>query len=266
MKDQRVVSTSGTQQPSDQRSAGRSDRSLRPVRMTPPFARSMANRDSFGFACQDLGLYLFATPVHQEEKVMYRFSGAGVSIALAVLVCLITLTGCKPGSRSLSDEEKAEAQAYLDKVEAERKAEEAALLKELKWQYETDTNAMGATNSYASVKSINDINLASPYTGAQKGKIVVRHHSEHGKDVLFSVEKGQIHGDQVTVRFDDEKAFSMPFTEPADGSSELIFLSYSKLIGKLRTAKKMALQVMFYDNGNQIFEFDVSGLDMTKLN
>lgn len=196
---------------------------------------------------------------------MSRFKGTRVFFSIITLALVFTVSGCKQGSNSTPEEEAA-AKAEIAQREAEMKAEVEAHRAMLKWQYESEEDAMGNTNKRAFVSSTNDIYLSSPYDGAQKGSLTIRHHSEFGKNILFNVEKGQIHGDEVTVRFDEEKAFSMPYSEAADGSSDVIFLNYNKLIGKLKTAKKMALQVMFYDNGNKIFEFDVSGLDLTKLN
>lgn len=196
---------------------------------------------------------------------MRYFCWSRTRITLLVAVSMFTILACKPSGGAETDPEKEEASAYLEEEMARVNAELEALQARLKWQYNASEDAMGNSNKTAFVHSTNDIYLASPYGGAQKGKLVVRHHSDYGNDIFFSVEQGQITGDKVSVRFDEEKAFSMEYSEPADGSSDVIFLSYNKLIGKLKSAKKMALQVMFYNNGNKVFEFDVSGLDLSRL-
>lgn len=139
------------------------------------------------------------------------------------------------------------------------------------WEYSQNEDDMGNGKSYlARIKSLNTVNFSFPYKGEQYGSLLIRNHPRYGKDILFSIEKGQIlcssyNGCNVLIRFDDEKAQRYSANGTADNSTETVFISnYSKFIGKLQKAKRLRLSVDVYQQGSPVFEFDVSGFDVNK--
>jgi len=100
------------------------------------------------------------------------------------------------------------------------------------------------------------VNFDFPYSGTQHATLTLRTHPRHGKDIIFSIEKGQIlcrsyEDCTVLVRFDDEPPSNYSAVGAADNSTETIFIrNYSKFVEKLLKAKA--------------FEFDVSGFDQGK--
>lgn len=139
------------------------------------------------------------------------------------------------------------------------------------WSYRQEDDEMGKGQSnFARVISLNTVNFGFPYSGEQHASLLIRSHPRHGKNILFSIEKGQIlcssySGCSVLVRFDDEDAKRYSANETADNSTETVFISnYDKFIGKLQKAKRVKISVDVYQQGSPVFEFDVSGFDASK--
>jgi len=139
------------------------------------------------------------------------------------------------------------------------------------WSYEHTGDAMGKDAVYeAAVSSSNTVNFSFPYSGEQHGHLTLRTHPRYGKDVIFSIAKGQIlcpsyEGCTVLVRFDDQESTKYSAAGPEDHSSETIFIrNYAKFLEKLAKAKRVRIAPNVYQQGSPVFEFDVSGFDQTK--
>lgn len=139
------------------------------------------------------------------------------------------------------------------------------------WEYRNTEEAMGrGIVRSATVVSTNQVEFDFPYRGLQHARLTLRSHPKHGRDVLFSIERGQflcgIGGCSVSVKFDNGKAKEYAATEPADNSSELIFIqNYKRFLSETIKAKKLYIEAGFYSQGIHVFEFDVADLDKTKL-
>jgi len=136
------------------------------------------------------------------------------------------------------------------------------------WNYDVSEDKMdGGTTYFANVYSTNAVNFDFPYSGLQNAKLTLRTGYRQGKDVIFSIRKGQIlcpsyQDCTVLVRFDDEKPVNYSAAAPADNSSDTIFLrNYEKFLGKLQKAKRVRIAVDIFQEGAPVFEFDVSGFD-----
>jgi len=114
------------------------------------------------------------------------------------------------------------------------------------------------------------VNFDFPYSGTQHATLTLRTHPRHGKDIIFSIEKGQIlcrsyEDCTVLVRFDDEPPSNYSAVGAADNSTETIFIrNYSKFVEKLLKAKRVRIAANIYQQGAPAFEFDVSGFDQGK--
>ncbi|MGX9697869.1 hypothetical protein ACWYXK_12875 [Janthinobacterium lividum] len=136
------------------------------------------------------------------------------------------------------------------------------------WNYDVSEDKMdGGTTYFANVYSTNSVNFDFPYSGLQNAKLTLRAGYRQGKDVIFSIRKGQIlcpsyQDCTVLVRFDDEKPVNYSAVAPADNSSDTIFLrNYEKFLGKLQKAKRVRIAVDIFQEGAPVFEFDVGGFD-----
>ena len=139
------------------------------------------------------------------------------------------------------------------------------------WSYSQNEDKMNGGNTYhAVVLSSNTVDLKFPYNGSQNAKLHLRIAPKSGKNLMFSLEKGQIlcnsyDGCSVLVRFDNEKATNYSATAAADNSTEIIFIdNYSKFVEKMIKAKRVLISADIYQQGAPVFEFDVSGFDKEK--
>ncbi len=165
-----------------------------------------------------------------------------------------------------------------EKIEEKRQQAEAKAVKEQQiakaaelWSYShTDDPMSKGITRLASLYSSNTVNFDFPYGGEQNGSLTLRTDPKYGKDVIFSIEKGQIlcasyDGCTVLVRFDDEDAASYTAVGAADNSSETIFIrNYSRFIEKMMKAKRVRISVNIYQEGSPVFDFDVSGFSKDK--
>lgn len=139
------------------------------------------------------------------------------------------------------------------------------------WSYEAREDKMtGGTTRHAFVISTNTVSFGSPYSGSQHGRLVLRTDPKYGRDVIFSIERGQLlcrsyEDCDVLIRFDDGKPERFSAVGPADNSTETVFIrNYDRFLGKLRKAKMVRLSINVYQEGAPVFEFDVSGFDPSR--
>lgn len=179
-----------------------------------------------------------------------------------------------PEIKKLHDEavaELAKQEEEKRKQEQERLAKQAEEAAAALWSYShrDDPMSKGMTHT-ASISSSNTVNFDFPYSGAQHGRLTLRTDPKYGKDVIFSIEKGQIlcpsyDGCTIRVRFDDEDATSYSASAAADNSTETIFIrNYSAFVGKMMKAKRVRLSMNIYQEGAPVFDFDVSGFNVDK--
>lgn len=136
------------------------------------------------------------------------------------------------------------------------------------WSYDEYQDKMGrGIIKTASVRSINEFQFDFPYQGAQRATLALglRSHPEYAQVVVLSIERGQflcgIADCYVTVRFDQGKAQEFIAAEPSDNSTtSLSITNYDSILAGLRKSKKVYIEAQFFQEGTQVFEFDVSGL------
>ena len=138
----------------------------------------------------------------------------------------------------------------------------------LGWTYREDHDKLTSkTIRFAFAKSTNTFDLKFPYQGGTRGTITIRQHPRYGRNIIFSVNKGQIlctsyDGCTVTVRFDQRPLIRVHADGPSDHDSTTLFLSgYDSLLTNIRKSKKMTVEVEFSQQGIHPFEFDVANLN-----
>jgi hypothetical protein len=150
------------------------------------------------------------------------------------------------------------------KAEEERRKAQAAAL----WSYSHRGDQMSkGVIRHASILSSNTVNFNFPYSGTQHGTLTLRDSPRYGKDVIISIEKGQIlcpsyDGCTVLVRFDDENPSRYSALPPEDNSTETIFIqNYSRFVAKMMRAKRVRISLNIYQEGSPVFDFNVSGFN-----
>ena len=134
------------------------------------------------------------------------------------------------------------------------------------WSYNTEIDKMtGKPTHFASVTSNNQITLSPPY-GKTSARIFLRSSARNGRSAIFMSDTGQIMCTsydpcKITVRFDAKPAQRYVAASPSDGSHEAVFIrDYPGFVRNLAAAKKLLIEVEYFRNGSQQFEFDVAGL------
>lgn len=139
------------------------------------------------------------------------------------------------------------------------------------WIYSVREDKMtGGATHQAFVLSTNTVNFDFPYAGEQHGRLSLRTDPKYGRDIIFSIERGQLlcqsyEDCDVLVRFDNGKPEKFSAVGPADNSSETVFFrNYDRFLGKLLKAKTVRISLNVYQQGAPVFEFDVSGFNQAK--
>ena len=139
------------------------------------------------------------------------------------------------------------------------------------WTYRKDADPMGRGEvKRAYTQSANEIALGFPYGGPQRAILTIRSHPKWGRDVYIDLEKAQIlcrrDDCAIGVRFDDAPPQTFPGAEPADHSSNTIFIrGYDRFVAQMAKAKRVRIELSFYQQGNRVLEFNVSGFDWPDL-
>ena len=140
------------------------------------------------------------------------------------------------------------------------------------WIYAHEEDPMSkGTFSVAELASTNFVEFGFPYVGPQKARLALRNSPRHGKDVIFSIERGQLlcrsyDGCDVLVRFDEAEAETFEGSAPADSSTEVVFINdYNRFFDKMRKANRVKISINVFQQGAPVFEFDVSGFNQKKF-
>ncbi|KPH10860.1 hypothetical protein [Chryseobacterium sp. ERMR1:04] len=154
-----------------------------------------------------------------------------------------------------------------DAAKTETKAGEE---KKDNWTYTQDEDKMEGTKyDFAKAESTNKVELKFPYDGGITAGITLRNNGKES-EAMLTLSKGRfmtsIGGNKtVKVKFDDQPAKEYTYGSPNDGSGNVIFLDNSKdFIKKIKDSKKAMLEVTFFQEGAQIFEFNTEGLKWDK--
>lgn len=139
------------------------------------------------------------------------------------------------------------------------------------WSYHQSEDSMGKGGIYqAQVLSSNTVEFEFPYAGKQHARLSLRTHPRYGKDLIFSIQKGQIlcrsyEDCIVLIRFDDEEAVKYNAGGADDNSTETIFIrNYGKFVDKMLKARRVRIAANIYQEGAPVFEFDVADFDQSK--
>ena len=152
-------------------------------------------------------------------------------------------------------------------IKAERQVQEELIKSKLAWQYITNTDALTNKSTIVARRlSVNTFDFNSPYQNSKKAFIEVSNNNEVG--VGFDSMQLLCHTDDcnMMVKFDNEEPVSIRFIKPSDYSTDWVGTRDRYFINKLKTAKKVLVQFETYKNGQPIAEFNLTDLDLKRLN
>lgn len=136
--------------------------------------------------------------------------------------------------------------------------------------FEQKNSMTGRLTKFEKFESQNSVEFSFPYQGGTTGQLLLRNDPQFGKDVIFQISKGQIlcnsfSGCSVAISIDGGPVFNVSGIGPEDGSTSTIFFNWS-LVAKLKDAKSIKIQPPTFQNGRPVFEFDLSGIDIARMN
>lgn len=137
--------------------------------------------------------------------------------------------------------------------------------------YSEDQDSMtGKLTKMESFESSNTVDFAFPYQGGTRARLLLRNHPQYGKDVILEISKGQLmchsfSNCSVSISIDGGPVFAVNGVGAADGSSTSVFMKWS-LVSKLKGAKSIKIQPPTFQNGQPVFEFDLTGIDISRVN
>jgi len=139
------------------------------------------------------------------------------------------------------------------------------------WSYSENLDVMTDKRELiACIDSTDLIQLDRPYEPVT-ARLCVQNRPSTGVDITYRLNgAGQIlckHKDcTARIRFDDHPRQFVELTEPADLSSNLVFLGAPRrLTTQLAESKLTRFEVSFYQAGTQTSTFPTSGLDLKRL-
>jgi hypothetical protein len=139
------------------------------------------------------------------------------------------------------------------------------------WLYHSSTDKMeGAQFRFARLASTDEVQMRFPYKN-HKPDLILR--TKSGRDLNILLEfSGQaqtsgIDGGQMRVKFDSGAPKTWSFSKPADrGRTGLIFINNERaFLDQMRKAKVVMIELPLFAQGNKVFGFDVTGLDVGQL-
>jgi hypothetical protein len=132
------------------------------------------------------------------------------------------------------------------------------------WRYGANTDTMdGSVTKWAMNDSTNKVSMKFPYNGGTGATIVVF----DDKNVKIRMSQGQVlcpsyGGCEIRVKFDDGKVetfLAYGASSAEDSKTIWIYSANSgKFINKLKTSKKVMVELRVYQEGSPVFEFDVA--------
>jgi len=133
------------------------------------------------------------------------------------------------------------------------------------WSYRTTNDSMRGTKTrFAELNSTNRAQLSFPYGGGSKLQLIIRKKSDADTDVVFLLDRGQVpcHTDcRMAAKFDDDEVAEWELSGPASGRSASLFVDEANdFLERLKTAKKLVVEVQIYDHGSFQFTFNPKGL------
>jgi hypothetical protein len=135
-----------------------------------------------------------------------------------------------------------------------------------RWAYFGRADEMrNSTTFIASTQSINTANFSFPYEGNQRMTMQLRKSPAFGNDVIFMIERGQIlchtYDCRAAISFDGSTE-KLTLNESADNNSAVVFARYPDSIArKIKSSKRVIVEMMFYQEGTRQFTFETEGLE-----
>lgn len=173
-----------------------------------------------------------------------------LTMALLLALAAIGIYSCNSSSANPPKEKTEKKESTVTDIKKEANT----------WTYDSSVNDMGDKITQATVLANELAHFDFPYNGGSQADLTVRK-KNNKTDVMFYIDKGQIDtdydGTYVRVKFDDGEPTKWLVNEASSGSSNIVFIDNVKsFLSKLKSSKKIVIEVPFYQSGNHQFVFN----------
>ncbi len=134
------------------------------------------------------------------------------------------------------------------------------------WKYDSSVDEMtGLTSRFACTTSTNKLIFSFPYGGGSTGEMCFRRKGK-ALNAYIKISSGQfncgIETCPLKLKFDDGPIQTFYGEESATHETGFLFIDgEQRLLSAVAKAKKLKLQSEYYQEGNQVLNFEVAGLD-----
>jgi hypothetical protein len=135
-----------------------------------------------------------------------------------------------------------------------------------KWIYTANLNKMTMdSNYYASITANEELQFDFPYNGGSTATLMIRN-KEKRTDIILQVSKGQfngsIDGQNIRVKFDNDKPALFSCSESSDGDPTILFIDNAhRFLSRLKSANTVLVEAEFFNAGVKQMEFDTKSLE-----
>ncbi len=111
--------------------------------------------------------------------------------------------------------------------------------------------------------SDNAFSFAFPYGGSTRARLLIRQNGEEQKDVIFSIERGQLMHDvrdgEIRIRFDDSETETFYTSQSASHDSHIAFIGDAqRFIDRANNANRVRIEFTAFRNGTHVADFRFS--------
>lgn len=199
------------------------------------------------------------------------FKSRGIAfLSLIIFVAIVGIVVSAAANQSPSTRTVATTTAAAVSSPALTQPMADAATKRVNWIYSESTDEMtGTVNKTACTESTNELDFSFPYNGGSSGSLCFRRKGK-ALNAWIRVSKGQfvcgIEDCTLRLKFDEGAIQTYRGLESESQSTGLLFLQpEAKLLKASVGAKKLKLQAIYYQEGQQVLNFDLDGLDIKRI-
>lgn len=140
-----------------------------------------------------------------------------------------------------------------------------------RWIADNEPDEMtGKAIKHMRVASKNEIVLPSQYAAMPHALLMIVDHPRRSLSIMLSLSTAQFvcrrDGCSLLARFDDGETETVKAFLPDDGGASVVILGGTDtLLRKIQASKRLRIEAAFYSVGSRVLDFDVTGLDWSKL-
>lgn len=134
------------------------------------------------------------------------------------------------------------------------------------WTYSTSTDEMsGNVSFFAQSTSTDNVEFSFPY-GHCDFTLIIRYANGKNEILLKGTScqfmPGILGNEYLRIKIDDNEPYKVSYSDAADGSANVIFLSsVQKVLSGIKQGKELKIEAPFFQDGRKIINFHIENLE-----